>query len=224
MDVELNLAECFVCNKEPVMFQGETAGSWIKPRVACPEHVRLAALRNDRRLVDIVERTLPNGHPLEGSGLNVVLNPLAINGQKAWASFAAGGYVIVEEIYPSVDFCEFVAQHVAWAIDVLFAMHKQRAILGGAPGFMDLYIGVLKEESDPGRFQNNLDKLCRCWDSWQQVQKELTKRGKVAVDSPTEAIEVFEASFATTDRTGQKDVKSCTDKLLKIAESRFAHL
>jgi len=49
---------------------------------------------------------------LEGSGLNAVLNPVIVDGRRAWADFAGGGYALFEEIHPSRDHFDFVVQHI----------------------------------------------------------------------------------------------------------------
>ncbi len=78
----------------------------------CKERARLAS--GNALLTTVMTSTRP--YPLEGSGLNAIINPVSIDGHRGWCDFAAGGYAVFEELLRSSDYFDFVVQHVEpWA-------------------------------------------------------------------------------------------------------------
>ena len=114
----------------------EWRSQWLECRAACQTHLQQAQLESGELLTSFIGRyesseghslaelfkingfrgwkkfhEAPDGHCLEGSGLNYLINPVKINGIYGWAEFWDGSWSIREEIFPSKDYFEFFVQH-----------------------------------------------------------------------------------------------------------------
>ena len=74
---------CFVCSG-PLDLAEDRPGSWLAPRWACGNHRKAATLPNGESIAGFLSRRAPADYPLEGSGLNFVINPVRIHGARAW--------------------------------------------------------------------------------------------------------------------------------------------
>ena len=81
-------ATCFLCG-QPAKTDFLTIS-----RAACgPCHARTRLVDGGASLPQIL-RTSSRPHPLEGNGLNAVLNPVEIDGHRGWASFYGGSFQV----------------------------------------------------------------------------------------------------------------------------------
>src|SRR5262245_34657360 len=111
--------ECFVCNPRPPQLDMEQPPAWLLPRQACSRCAAQTLLSNDELLYDFLSQAAP----LEGSGLNYLLNPVRIAGFKGWSDFIAGWYIVHEEVFLSHNYFEFYAQHTLAGAAFLYVIH-----------------------------------------------------------------------------------------------------
>ena len=110
-----NVVACFVCGAEAKSFFRSQA------RAACGAcHHRTRLVVGGASLPAILKTT--RSSPLEGNGLNAVLNPVEIDGRRGWASFFGGSFQVLEEIRPSRDYFEFALQHLEPGPSILGAI------------------------------------------------------------------------------------------------------
>ena len=53
----------------------------------------------------------------------IVVNPIMIQDRKAWLFFSMGGYIALEEIFPSKSFAEFLTLHDPERLDKLYSLN-----------------------------------------------------------------------------------------------------
>ncbi len=100
------MATCFACDAPVPPLPGLAA------RLACADcKSRARLILGGASLAAVLASSRPE--PLEGSALGPLLNPLDLDGRRAWALFAAGGWAVAEEIHPSDDWFDFTVQHAA---------------------------------------------------------------------------------------------------------------
>ena len=119
---------CPFCERDPIGRQDERAGRWLEAGQACGEHRSRALLPDGQPLVAYVRSA---SFQLEGSLLGYVLNPLTVDGRRAWSLWAAGGYGVYAELFESHDPFEFAAQHLKEGVQVLRDLYDHREIFGG---------------------------------------------------------------------------------------------
>jgi hypothetical protein len=115
---------CFVCSTEVASIEG----LGVVARASCASCKRRARLLAGGSVLGEIIESSGSG-PLEGSRLNVVLNPLKIDGHRCWADFAAGGFVVFEEVFASANEFDFWVQHCepwAGAMRILRARSRRR--------------------------------------------------------------------------------------------------
>jgi len=111
-----NKDECFVCENRSLENEKDLPNKWIKPRLACRNHLKEAKIKNEYNLLDFLDKILP----IEGSGLIDYLNPLWIGDKKCWGDYTAGFIHIFEEIYSSRNLFEYLLQHHNDYLDWLY--------------------------------------------------------------------------------------------------------
>ncbi len=168
---------CFVCVR-PVDRRGLEN---IRAPLACLECKSRARLASTNALLsDVLHSERP--YPLEGSGLASFLNPLLIDGRRAWADYTAGGVATFEEVFPSRDYFDFVVQHVEPVCDILEAFSALRD--------MDESIRIavvkwLEGQPDPVRkaFLDNLGRVEDLWDLSRGAEWALELQGPILTNA-----------------------------------------
>ena len=93
--------------------------------IKCKGRTRLLATNVE--LSTLLASTRP--YPLQGSGLNAILNPVVIDERRAWADFAAVGFEVFSEHKRSTDWFDFVVQHVEPGPRVLCRIREQGLLM-----------------------------------------------------------------------------------------------
>jgi hypothetical protein len=206
---------CFICEAKIRPPLEEKPYKWFKPRMACAKHSAYAALESEELVEEFLGRHNSNDFPLEGSGLNYFINPVTINGIRGWNDFVAGGRGVIEEVFPSLNYFEFFAQHSLNALDGFYALYERRELLSSEMSFMKV-----QRDFDTESKQMCLSNLLFVWDSMRAIQEALIIRGKVNIESPDEVEEVLSAAH---DLAADHSVEMVV-LLLELGKKRFAHL
>lgn len=166
----MSSAICFVCST-PVSSIEELGATSRASCVSCKGRARLLA--GGAVLREILESSEPD--PLEGSGLNVILNPLEIDGLRCGADFAAGGFAVFEEVYPASDHFDFLVQHwEPWA----GAMRVLKLRSRSDPGEPNEVAGLLRDIQT--RMTGvDLEWLLRRWVQTLDASDALAKRSPI---------------------------------------------
>jgi hypothetical protein len=194
---------------------GERAARWLTAGRLCHTHSERARLADGQSLAEYVR-----GAPfqLEGSLLGFVLNPLLVDGRRAWSDWAAGGYGVWAELSPSDDLCEFQAQHFPEGLKVLRDLHAHRALLGKPVtprGLYEYSVAV----ADPGAYPrlDRLIDLSRLSDRYAELRAAIA--GKTP---PPEELLNAVAAVPAGDATDGAEFLRRVGALLALAERRFA--
>jgi hypothetical protein len=143
---------CFVCNAD----LGESSTATM--RFACPTcKARARLVSSDVPLDTLLRSTRPD--PLEGSGLNALLGPVQIDGHRGWCDFAMGGHAVLQEIFPSRDYFDFMLQHAEPWAGVMRALRATPAVPADA-GRIEALIRQIPQRG-PGI--DNLEWLDALW-------------------------------------------------------------
>src|SRR6185503_16409621 len=102
----------------------EAPGQWLPIRFACARHAMQSILPSGESVAAFLGRRRAASYPLEGSGLNLVVNPVTVDGRRGWNDFAGGGRGVLEEVFPARDYFEFFAQHSWKALPALYVVFQ----------------------------------------------------------------------------------------------------
>jgi hypothetical protein len=209
------VTDCFVC-EGPRDLALDRPGAWLEPRYACPTHARAAALPTGEALVAFLGRRRPAGYPLEGSGLNWVINPAKVEAHGAWLDFHFAWPAVIEEVFPSGSYFDFLAQHRPELVTLLHHLSEEDRLREAVPAATSLLRVLARDPSQAGACSN----LSRLWAHQLAVDAALAGRVKPFVETPEEAEAVAHAGFATVEPT----LDTLAQKLIQVASTRFAQL
>jgi hypothetical protein len=180
---------CVFCDPHPVRRDDERAGRWLEAGQLCHDHAERACLPDGQPLAAYV-RSAP--FQLEGSLLAYVLNPLTVDGRRAWSLWAAGGYGVWAELFQSADPFEFQALHMPEAVQVLRDLHEGRELLGSEVTLHNFYKYGESLVSVRPRWFDALDRQCtlaRTSDRYAELRAAIARR----VPPPAELVDAMEA-------------------------------
>jgi hypothetical protein len=209
---------CFACEKSGPPLGGERAHHWLRSREACPEHLGGGRLEAGTPLAALLGAPWPDD--LDGVGANLLLNPVRVGTLRAWLDVTTRGRAVVEEVFPSADYFEFAAQHVAPYVDVLFEVRELARFAHREPLGMIAALAV-----DNARY-TALRTLLALWSSTRVLQALLAAAGLPRPASLAEAARVWagaRAHLALVD-PGPDHLRLFMMALLALAGRRFVHL
>lgn len=206
---------CFACDG-PRNLTLDRPGSWLEARYACPAHARAAVLPTGEMLVAFLGRRRPSDHPLEGSGLNWVINPAMVEKCGAWLDFHFAWPAVFEEIFKSGSYFDYLAQHTPQYVNVLHQLWEETLRSESAPPATRL-LRVLARNPSLAQACSSLGGL---WAHQIAVDAALTRLAKTFVETPEEAEAVAHAGFARVEPT----LDTLAQKLIQLASARLAHL
>lgn len=206
---------CFAC-EGPADLSQDRPGSWLLARHACPAHAQAAALPTGEALASFLGRRRAAEYPLEGSGLNWVINPARVERHRAWLDFHFAWPAVYEEVFASTCYFDYLVQHTAQHVSLLYLLHHDAPPLDDAPPETRLLRALAR---DPAQGQA-WSTLAGLWAHQVAVDALLTRAGKAFVDTPEEAETVAEAAF----ELGEPNLADLGRRLGKLASARFAHL
>jgi hypothetical protein len=112
---------CFLCNREAQDLRAERLGAWVTPRLACGRcRARHPVLLETGESVEAFQARRPEqDRPSEGNLVDLFLNPVTVDGARAWACFdgyLGGGCLVFEELVPCAG---ELSSHAGGAAEVL---------------------------------------------------------------------------------------------------------
>jgi hypothetical protein len=173
--------------------------------------VKAALLPNGESIAGFLGRRAPADYPLEGSGLNYVINPVTIHETRAWLDFHFEWPSVLEEIFPSASYSEYAVQHRSDLLNALYSIHTERVSQGDSVSLVEAF----RVAPDTAGVMFSLLEHQRC------VDAAVERRGKRFADSPEEAEALARQGFG--DRT-LGELESFLPAVLRLAEARFCHL
>lgn len=185
-------------------------------RHACPAHAQAATLPTGEGLAAFLGRRRAAEYPLEGSGLNWVINPARVEGHRAWLDFHFAWPAVYEEVFASTCYFDYLAQHAPRYVPLLYHLSKEARPLDDAPPAISL-LRALARDPAQGEAWSTLSGL---WAHQCAVDALLARAGKAFVETPEEAATVAQAGF-------EVEAPNLADlglRLGKLASARFAHL
>ncbi|GAB4581768.1 MAG: hypothetical protein Fur0022_45180 [Anaerolineales bacterium] len=213
---------CFVGEAPPLLAR-ERPNQWITCRMVCDEHRAFTLLPDGENLAVFLERRVDKTFPLEGSGLNYLINPVTVNGLRAWCDFHFETPAIYEEIFPSQTYFDFFIQH-AEDFQPFFHLFFQTYQKLQEPGsFFRTVLAIRKENPVT---EKHLNDLINMWTLQEALQNELKVRHLDWVQSPDQAREIF---FVVYERLNEETVlanvvNDMLKRLVELGQVRFAHL
>ncbi|HRI70540.1 MAG TPA: hypothetical protein PK156_40185 [Polyangium sp.] len=208
--------ECFVCTG-PRDLALDRPDNWFEPRYACAAHKTDVVLLTGEKLGDFLGRRKPANYPFEGSGLNWVINPGRIGEQRVWFDFFMAGPAVLEEVFPSESYFDFVAQHNSSNVTVMHDIWEEKHRDPNASEIQTVTRTLSKRRPHSGQTFSRLSSL---WDQQVAMDAAFANRGNRFVQSPEEAAEFARAHLGKrvegTDRFFAK--------IIELSRSRFAHL
>ncbi len=120
---EIGCFQCHPCADRPA----EAAWDWSAPRALCWSHKVSLKVEDGQLLDSVLDRAAPTDHPLEGSPLAWIFNPVYIEvgaDQRTWGwtDFAGGGMAVFEDRFAAQSYFEFRALETPCAVDLLYAL------------------------------------------------------------------------------------------------------
>ncbi len=167
----------------------------------CDPHKAAAVLPTGERLSAFLAREKAMWP--EGELYSYLINPVDVEGHRGWLHFKFGGYAILEELFPSADFSEWLAMH--WGADRLYKI----ACISGGPEVMAVR-GLYTD-----------------WLYLEAVRGELAKRGVEFPRSVGEAYEVVSSlPHIASDRfkPGVEHDQAARAIYQSLVARRFGHL
>ena len=190
---------CFLCEPSAPVLEHERPGLWLVPRYACTTHKQAATLESGEPLASFLARR-QRGQQLDGSGLNLLFNPITCGGNRAWVDFGFGGWAVMEEVFTSASYFDYWVQHRSECVSALYVMHSKGEVSQAASDVWSWFEAM--------------------WEHDQAIAREFQRRGHRGFDSPEEAVEFYHKSWAHV----VGDSKGLTERLSALAASRFGHL
>lgn len=227
------MADCFVCTG-PRNIAMDRPDNWLAPRYACPAHAKQVVLPTGETLVSFLGRRKPANYPLEGSGLNWVINPGRIGDFQVWLDFHFAWPAVIEEIFPSHSYFDFIAQHLPQHVTLLHAFWDETRRNPNAPRIQRLMSSLARLESGGKTFSA----LSGIWERQVAWNAAFAHRGYKFVESPEDAETMAHAlgsssparfgalNAASPPRSSKANpvIDEFTDKLMELAAGRYKHL
>ncbi len=213
---------CFV-GEDPPLLARERPPKWIGCRTLCDEHKPFAILPNGENLTAFLERRVDKQFPLEGSGLNYLINPVKINSLRAWCDFHFEAPVIYEEVFPSETYFDFFVQHAEEIQPFFYVFYQTYQKLQGSGNF---FLTVLALRKESHTTEKHLNDLINMWTLQEALQQELKLNGLAWVKSPDNARDLF---FTVYERLNEETilanvVNDMLKRMVDLGQTRFAHL
>jgi hypothetical protein len=193
----------------------EQPPEWLLPRQACSRCAAQTLLSTGELLYDFLGRVAP----LEGSGLNYLLNPVRITGLKGWSDFISGWYIVHEEVFVSDDYFEFYAQHTPAGAAFLYVVHQNQASFAAEPGAADL-LTCLQHGGDAATF----DRLERVRLTTQLIAARLKEWDISGLPTPAEIETLWQVLPPVAPSAAPGAIQEAMKRLVALARRRFAHL
>lgn len=212
---------CFV-GEPPQRLDRETPGNWLLSRVACHEHKQQATLKSGEKLQDFLARRQDTAHPLEGSGLNYLINPVGILSHRAWCDFHFEGPAIYEEVFLSETYFDFYVQHMEFIQPFFYAFHRAHQKTKNTGGYFETILSLRKETPDA---EKHLNDLINMWTLQLSLQNELKIQKLAWVESPDHAQQTF---LYVYERMNEETVlanvvNDMLFRLVELGEKRFMY-
>lgn len=202
----LPASTCFVCG---AAHPGDTEQTIA--RAACGRcHARVRLVVGGALLTDLLNSVRP--YPLEGNGLNAVLNPVVIDGRRGWALFAAGTFLVREEVRPSADYFDFCVQHVWPGPGILLAV---KAAGLGPDTEMRRLVGVVTDV--PSRHPA-VDAVTWLTSAWVPLEAQATVADHAPILTNEQAWAATEARMAAGRSWTPADERSLVSRVVGLAE------
>jgi hypothetical protein len=192
--------DCFRCCPGPGAARApEAPWSWSEPRALCYSHKTFLKVEDGQLLEEVLDRAAPADHPLEGSLLAWVFNPVFFevsDGRRiwGWTDFVAGGMAVYEDRFVAKSYFEFRAFETARAVDLLYTLHSA-ALSGASVVTLPEVIRVVvtgtttmpPHARSPFRGPaEGLVELIRAWNFQRHLQRLRTSHGRLWPESFTE--------------------------------------
>lgn len=209
---------CFACEETAPGLERETPHHWLVPRPACEAHAGSGRLEDGPPLAVLLNAEWPAG--LDGSGANLLLNPLRLQDRRAWLDVTSRGRAVVEELFPAADYFEFAALHLPPFVDVLYELRDLAPFMHREPLGVMAALGV-----DNARF-TALQALLGLWSTTRAVQRLMARAGLPRPATLADAARVWQearAHLALADPEPDH-LRLFLMALLPLAGRRFAHL
>lgn len=206
---------CPFCEGFPSI-AAERADEWLPLLPACETHRARALLRDGRPLL----ATLASfGHPVDGAGIAFLLNPVTIDGRRAWFFPSPNGTVVYGELFASADVFEFEAQHHPLDVAILHALDARRSL--AAAGLRPLLLDWMASEADPDTL-DRFERLAAAFVLRERFAPVLAQAAGAPPDALVSLAKRVEGSVSTP--VSNDDTLRAVAALLGLASTRFAHL
>jgi hypothetical protein len=211
-------ASCFACEGTAPAVAGEAARRWIAPRVACATHAEGGQFAHGGPLRPVMQAPWPDG--LEDWGANLLLNPLALDGRRAWLDVTSRGRAVVEEVFPSADYFEFAALHLSPFVDLLFEVHELARFAHREP------LGMMAALAADNTRYTALQSLMALWYATRALGALVAHAGLGPPRSLEEAARTWREArpHLALAQPGPDHLRMFLMALLPLAGRRFAHL
>lgn len=204
---------CFVC-AGPLDRGADRPGAWLEPRTLCRAHRDALLLPGGEPLDRFLARRAPASHPLEGSALNYLINPVTVNGKRAWLDFHFEGAAAVEELFRAESYFNFLALHRPAFVDLLHAFHLLRRKEPQEDPAISLIVRL-------GPHAKSLTTMFELHTHQLQVDAAGRQGGDRFVASPDEAERIALSSQELPLRSSPAAIAA---EFARLAPIRFAHL
>lgn len=209
---------CFACEETGPELGRERAHHWLLPRQACAQHLGTGRLEDGAALSAVLGAPWPSD--LDGAGANLLLNPLRLGPRRAWLDVTTRGQAVVEEMFPSADYFEFVALHLPQYVDLLYEVRDLTRFAHREPLGMMAALAV-----DNARY-TALQALLALWSSIRVLQALMSAAGLPRPASLVEAARIWAGARAhlMLADPGPDHLRPFMMALLALASRRFVHL
>jgi hypothetical protein len=213
---------CFI-DEDPPLLARERPPQWMTCRTACDDHKPLALLPNGENLISFLARRADKTFPLEGSGLNYLINPVKIGHLRGWCDFHFESPVIYEEIFPSETYFDFYVQHAEEIQPFFYVFYQTYQKLQESGSYFLTILSLRKENSAT---EKHLNDLINMWTLQEALYHELKLNGLSWVKSPDNARDIF---FTVYERLNEETVlanvvNDMLKRMVELGQVRFAHL
>ena len=213
---------CFVGEESPLLAR-ERPGRWFACRAVCHDHKLQAILVSGENLHTFLDRRPDKTFPLEGSGLNYLINPVDVEGHRGWCDFHFETPAIYEEVFPSETYFDFYLQHVEDIQPFFFAFYQEYQKVNKKSGFFETLLALRRSEPATEKY---LTLLLNMWNLQIVLQHELKMQGLSWVKSPDHARDTVLAVYEQLNEETllAEVVNDMFKRLIQLGDQRFAHL
>lgn len=208
-------APCPFCEGFPST-AGERVGAWVPLARACAQHRDEALLPDGRPLM----KTLASfARPVDGPGIALLLNPVTVDGLRAWFSVSASGVDVNAELFASADAFEFEAQHRPEYVAIAHGLHVRRNL--AASGMRRVLLDWMAANADPTKLATfeRLATLAVLRDHYAPVRPEAAGADPAKLLALVQRVESDVRTPASNE-----DTLRAVSALLSLGSTRFAHL